>query len=265
MSIMRIDIYQKRPRVKFVTDRGSEGYKEAFELIYHGRLRAHPVFDQFHLNWRTAVNALQGAKFWGSMAKSTHIFDAPKGPWLSGAFLEQFKEALQNFIADWKTNRPYWDTFHEQICDDLDISIDTSCDEVLQMLVDEKTLELTGPYVTMDELWIVFFCSRACNVDVATKMKFRRITAYESSPQNGTGSLYELECCMHAQAHYMRGRERVVSFFVVHIHTYAYMYNSYIPKPILKYRIKSSSTHQVNAGRICPPHLPFRIHASLTP
>ena len=80
-----------------------------------------------------------------------------KGPWLSGAFLEQFKEALQNFIAEWKTNRPFWDIFHEQICHDLDISIDTSCDEVLQMLVDEKTLELTGPYVTMDELWIVFF------------------------------------------------------------------------------------------------------------
>ena len=197
--------------MKFVTDRGSEGYKEAFELIYHGRLRAHPVFDQFHLNWRTAVNALQAAKFWGSMAKSTHIFDAPKGPWLSGAFLEQFKEALQNFIADWKTNRPYWDTFHEQICDDLDISIDTSCDEVLQMLVDEKTLELTGPYVTMDELWIVFFCSRACNVDVATKMKFRSITAYETSPQNGTGSLYELECCMRAiyrERGRKRGRER---------------------------------------------------------
>ena len=103
------------------------------------------------------MNALQGAKFWGSMAKSTHIFDAPKGPWLSGAFLEQFKEALQNFIAEWKTNRPFWDTYHEQICNDLDISIDTSCDEALQMLVDEKTLELTGPYVTMDELWIVFF------------------------------------------------------------------------------------------------------------
>ena len=107
----------------------------------------------------------------------------------------------------------FWDTYHEQICNDLDIGIDTSCDEVLQMLVDEKTLELTGPYVTMDELWIVFFCSRACNVDVATEMKFRRITAMKPALKIGLAHCMSLNvACVHKHTIYN------------HLYIYIYIY-----------------------------------------
>ncbi len=65
----------------------------------------------------------------------------------SGDFKMQKQDALKTFSQVVGPEHPYYQDFHEDICWDLGIDIETLPENVLNKIVDLPTWTFTGPYV----------------------------------------------------------------------------------------------------------------------
>ena len=82
------------------------------------------------------------------------MYDALKGPFLSGAFRQQASEALSALVAECRVDPSFISESFEELCDDFQLPPgDSSYDELLDNMENCDAIELFGPYVPFAELF----------------------------------------------------------------------------------------------------------------
>ena len=110
----------------------------------------------------------------GSQAKGVVIYDNIKGPYLSGAFLQQLQEYIDVFSEDMEEDPDLYEPYHENICFDLDVDpLSVTPLEAVRQALSLSSFDVRGPWVIWQDLRIHVFL---CRISVAVSTHSVRIT-----------------------------------------------------------------------------------------